>query len=292
MTPGSWESTPKTLPPFMFSPRRLLTRTGAPISPSAKRCGRILWAWSPRTRFPATSGTAATTPSPTFGSGRKPPPTGRRSEPGRDTDGTGNYVFNVGNGTWTVGVSCGAGEHSLNSSYLCPPFQSVIIDQQQWHGQFHRAAPHVPNQRLRQGRQRQSDPQCGGVRLSGPQPGQQPLGHDRQQRLLFVQRGQRELDRRRLLLRKQRPEPARLPVRRPTDHQRFQQHQRGQLHRLARAVPDHRPPPRRQQQSHRQCGCERRHDDFTMPARPPPATALTRSTLPTAPGTFTPTAMP
>jgi hypothetical protein len=46
---------------------------------------------------------------------------------GANTDGSGHYVFNVGNGTWTVGVNCGGGDHSLGSQYLCPNSQTVTI---------------------------------------------------------------------------------------------------------------------------------------------------------------------
>jgi hypothetical protein len=43
------------------------------------------------------------------------------------TDGTGYYVFSVGNGTWTVGVDCGGSGSSLGSQYLCPGSQTVTI---------------------------------------------------------------------------------------------------------------------------------------------------------------------
>jgi hypothetical protein len=45
-----------------------------------------------------------------------------------DTDGAGHYVINVGNGTWNVSVSCGTGNHSLSSDYLCPGSQPVTIN--------------------------------------------------------------------------------------------------------------------------------------------------------------------
>jgi len=47
--------------------------------------------------------------------------------PGVNTDTTGYYSINVGNGTWTVGVSCGGGDNSLSTSYMCPGQQSVTI---------------------------------------------------------------------------------------------------------------------------------------------------------------------
>ena len=46
---------------------------------------------------------------------------------GADTDGTGHYVFNVGNGTWTVRVDCGGSGSSLGSQYQCPDSQTVTI---------------------------------------------------------------------------------------------------------------------------------------------------------------------
>lgn len=50
-----------------------------------------------------------------------------------DTDPSGNYSFNVGNGTWYVGLNCGGGSDSLdtllgNGNYLCPSSQSVTIN--------------------------------------------------------------------------------------------------------------------------------------------------------------------
>lgn len=47
-----------------------------------------------------------------------------------DTDGSGNYSLNVGNGTWGVDVSCQGGNDSLNAllgygNYQCPGFQSL-----------------------------------------------------------------------------------------------------------------------------------------------------------------------
>ena len=46
---------------------------------------------------------------------------------GADTDGTGYYVFSVGNGSWTVGVDCGGSGSSLGSQYQCPDSQTVTI---------------------------------------------------------------------------------------------------------------------------------------------------------------------
>jgi len=50
-----------------------------------------------------------------------------------DTDSNGNYSFNVGNGTWNVGVNCGSGNDSLNimlgnGNYQCPANQNVTIN--------------------------------------------------------------------------------------------------------------------------------------------------------------------
>jgi hypothetical protein len=47
-----------------------------------------------------------------------------------DTDGSGNYSLNVGNGTWSVDVSCQGGNDSLNAllgygNYQCPGFQNL-----------------------------------------------------------------------------------------------------------------------------------------------------------------------
>jgi hypothetical protein len=44
-----------------------------------------------------------------------------------DTDDSGFYSLQVGNGLWTVGVSCGGGNNSLGSQYQCPDFQTVEI---------------------------------------------------------------------------------------------------------------------------------------------------------------------
>jgi hypothetical protein len=46
---------------------------------------------------------------------------------GVNTDATGHYAINVGNGAWTVGVNCGDGDHNLGSQYLCPDTQTVNI---------------------------------------------------------------------------------------------------------------------------------------------------------------------
>jgi hypothetical protein len=46
---------------------------------------------------------------------------------GTDTDATGHYTFNVCNGTWGVGVSCGGGGDNLGDQYLCPDSQTVTI---------------------------------------------------------------------------------------------------------------------------------------------------------------------
>lgn len=44
-----------------------------------------------------------------------------------DTDSGGNYWLNVANGTWTVGVDSGGGDHDLPGNYLAPADQSVVI---------------------------------------------------------------------------------------------------------------------------------------------------------------------
>ena len=44
-----------------------------------------------------------------------------------DTDASGHYVLNVGNGSWTVGVCCGGGGDCLGSQYLCPGYQTITI---------------------------------------------------------------------------------------------------------------------------------------------------------------------
>jgi hypothetical protein len=46
---------------------------------------------------------------------------------GMDTDANGHYAINVCNGAWWVGVSCGGGDDSLGSQYLCPNSQMVTI---------------------------------------------------------------------------------------------------------------------------------------------------------------------
>jgi Putative Ig domain/Carboxypeptidase regulatory-like domain len=49
-----------------------------------------------------------------------------------DTDGSGNYLLNVANGTWTVSVSCQGGNNSLENilghgNYMCPSTQDLGI---------------------------------------------------------------------------------------------------------------------------------------------------------------------
>jgi hypothetical protein len=44
-----------------------------------------------------------------------------------NTDATGHYAINVGNGVWQVGVCCGGGGNCLGSQYLCPNGQTVAI---------------------------------------------------------------------------------------------------------------------------------------------------------------------
>ena len=58
-----------------------------------------------------------------------------------DTDDTGFYSIQVGNGLWNVGVSCGGGDNSLGSQYQCPDFQTIGITNNNATANFTAALP-------------------------------------------------------------------------------------------------------------------------------------------------------
>jgi hypothetical protein len=70
-----------------------------------------------------------------------------------DTDGSGNYVLNVANGTWNVSVSCNGGSDSLdgvlgNGSYQCPNNQTVTVNNNNTNVNFNVQLPTSGNDQI------------------------------------------------------------------------------------------------------------------------------------------------
>ena len=120
---------------------------------------------------------------------------------GVDIDATGHYAINVCNGAWSVGVSCDGGSDSLGSQYLCPDSQTVTIANHNTNLNF--TALLAPSQISGYVKDNSNNPIPNvGVYAYMPTGGGNGTGATTDGNgLLFVRRGQRELEREPLLLR-------------------------------------------------------------------------------------------